>query len=53
MADINAVEKQQSHMLLRSDESTYGEKSGTVHEETVYEETAHDVAGKGHLATDK
>jgi hypothetical protein len=48
MADINAVEKQQSHMLLRSDESTYDEKSGTVHEET-----AHDVAGKGHLATDK
>lgn len=51
MADINAAEKQQQHHFVHSahsDDSTHAKETGIIHEET-----AHEAAARGHLATDK
>ena len=50
MGDINAAEKQQTNIVhsSHSEESAHGEKAGVMHEET-----AHEAASRGHLATDK
>lgn len=46
MADLNAAEKQQVHADHYSDISSR-EKTGVLHEES-----AHDAAIRGHVATD-
>lgn len=50
MADINAAEKQQTHTVhsSHSDDSAHGEKIAITHEETT-----HEAAARGHLATDR
>ena len=48
MADINAAEKQAVHSTDRSSDSLTHEKAGIAHEET-----AHEAAVRGHLATDQ
>ncbi|KAJ9662469.1 hypothetical protein H2198_001358 [Neophaeococcomyces mojaviensis] len=50
MADINAAEKQQPHIFQssQSEGSADSDKAQVAHGET-----AHEVAGRGHLATDK
>lgn len=47
--DVNAAEKQQPHIThdSHSEDETHGVKAGIVHEET-----AHEAAVRGHVATD-
>lgn len=47
MTDVNSAEKQQDHFISSASSHSQNEKTGIVHEET-----AHEAASRGHLATD-